>query len=440
MFVFKRAFFVLLLESHAVRLYGRTAGEFTPLATFAPDAKGQAALATWLQSHRLPAARFLVNLPEGAEVRERIPHLSGSERRMLLARKLQQQFGDNPFVMATRLGTETVGLRQEEKLRLVALPQNTLQGWLAALHGTPIAGIYDVPQLIERLARQHACPLVCLVLTLHQDALRQTLLFAGRVVFSRLLNRPAESGADWITEETERLRAYASRQRLIAADADLHVYSLTQDGLEEWQTADFDHAAASDTLLLQTLAQHPPRPQYAPTALRRNYLLPFWRQAVIGVGTLILLAGVLWGGRNLADARQLQAQNAALHVVIDNMQDQYRTEASQRPALPAEFDTDTARELLAAYDSQLVAATPEHMLADLQTLSLWLDRHADIRLEKLQWQAEGRTLTLAGTATPAHFARFIRDLTQQGVAHDLQRAPDNDDSAFRLAIHYEGEA
>ncbi|GHT96478.1 hypothetical protein AGMMS49545_21540 [Betaproteobacteria bacterium] len=439
MSAFKRSIFILLLENPSVCLYGRTAGEFTQIASFTPDAAGQAELATWLQkNHRLPAVHLLVNLPETAEARDNIPHLRGGERRALLARKLQQQFGGNPFVMATSLGTETVGLRQEENLRLVALPQSVLQGWIAALRDTPIAGIYDVPQLIERLVRQQTCPSVCLILTLHQHALRQTLLFAGRVVFSRLLGRPPETGANWIAEETERLRAYAGRQHFIAADADLAVYLLTQNGLEKWQAAGFDPAVSSVPLLLQTLAQYPPRPQYAPAALRRNHLLPFRRRAAVGVGALILLAGVLWGSGHLADARKQHTRTALLRLDIEQMQNKYRTEASQLPALPTEFDADTARRLLAAYDRQLDAASPEEMLTDLQTLSIWLERHPDIRLEKLQWLAEGRTLMLEGTATPANFARFIRDLTQHDVAHDIQQTPDDDDSPFQLSIHYEG--
>jgi hypothetical protein len=159
----------------------------------------------------------------------------------------------------------------------------------------------------------------------------------------------------------------------------------------------------------------------------------------LGAGIFILLAGMLWGSSNLADARKLQSQTAALYLDIEKMQKEYRIEASQHPALPPEFDADTARSLFAAYDSYIDTASPEQMLADLQTLSIWLNRHPDIHLEKLQWQAEGRTLMLAGTATPENFARFKRELSQQGVAHAIQQAPDNHDSQFRLSIHDRSE-
>lgn len=446
MSVFNRSFFVLLLESHAVRLYGRTAGEFSSIASFAPDASGQTALAAWLQTRRVPAVRLLVNLPEVAEVRENIPRLRGGERRSVLARKLRQHFSGNPFVMATGLGTETVGLRQEENLRLVALPHTALQGWLTALQGTPIAGIYDVPQLIENLARQQTCPSICLVITLHQNAMRQTFLFAGRVVLSRLLSHPPETGADWFVEETERLLTYLSRQHFIAADADLPVFLLTQNGLEQCvlQTTDFAHTASSDPLLLQTLAQRPPRQQYAPTALRRDYLLPFRRRAALLIGGIILLAGAFWSGSHLSDARKLQTQTAALRLDIEQMQNEYKTEARQHPALPPNFDADSARKLLAAYDQHMDATarktSPEQMLMDLQTLSIWLNRHPQIRLDKLSWLAEGRTLTLAGTTTPANFARFIRDLAAQNVAHKTQQSPAEEDAAFHLSIYFGRDA
>ena len=77
---------------------------------------------------------------------------------------------------------------------------------------------------------------------------------------------------------------------------------------------------------------------------------------------------------------------------------------------------------------------------DLQTLSIWLNRHPQIRLDKLSWLAEGRTLTLAGTTTPANFARFIRDLAAQNVAHKTQQSPAEEDAAFHLSIYFGRDA
>ncbi|MDR1888309.1 MAG: hypothetical protein LBQ81_02840 [Zoogloeaceae bacterium] len=453
MSVFKRAFFALLLENHAVRLYGGEAGEFSERAAFTPDATGQAALTAWLQTQQAPAVHVLVNLPEAAELRENIPHLRGSERRAVLARKLNQHFGDNPFVMATRLGAETVGLRQEESLRLTALPRAPLQGWLDALCGTPLAGIYDVPQLVSILARQQTrWPPLCLVLTLHHDAIRQTLLSAGRVLFSRLLSRPTDAGVEWIADETERLRAYLGRQRLIAADADLPVFLLmpadrqeelrrafARPGLEKCvlQALSSAHAMSGDLLLLQTLARHPPRSQYAPAALRRDYLRPRRQRVALCAGALILLAGALWGGVNLSEANALQTRTADLHLKIEQTQAQYRAEASRHPALPPAFDTEAARRLLAAYDQHVDATPPTQMLTDLHTLSIWLDQHPEIRLDKLRWQAEVRTLSLEGTATPANFVRFSRTLAGRNIEHEIQQAPaaNAGDAAFRLFIY-----
>jgi hypothetical protein len=453
-----RAVFVLLLESHAAWLYqlSRRFPERRPPEQFSPDAAGQAALAACLRTRFAPAVRLLVNLPEAVELRENIPCLRGGERRAALARKLQQHFGDNPFAMATSLGVETVGLRQEEKLRLVALPAAALRGWIDALGETPLAGIHDVPQVIECLARREAnWPSCCLVLTAHHGAVRQTLLSGDTlsVRTSRLLSVPLEGGADWIAQETERLRAYLVRQRLIDADAVLPVYPLAfADRQAELRAAfartGFDkcllqapHPAFSgsgEEWLLSALAKYPPRSQYAPAALRRDYLSPSRRRMALGAGGFLLLAGVALGGADFFKARAIQAQTAVSRLVLEQTQEEYRMKAGLY-ALPANFDADAARALLMAYDRSVDANSPEWMLTDLRNLSIWLDRYPDIRLEKLRWQAQGRMLFLEGNAPPACVARFARDLAGQGVDSEIQQAAaeaETDESEFMLSIHH----
>jgi hypothetical protein len=470
MLAFDRVVFVLLLENHATRLYRgfcRSSEQaFSELASFSPDATGQAALTAWLRARRVPAVHLLVNLPEVVELRENIPHLRGAERRAVLARKLRQQFGDNPFVMATSLGVVTNRPRQEERLRLVALPRAALQGWLDALAGTPLAGIHDVPQIIECLARRQAnWPSCGLALTAHHGAFRQTLLVGATssdntlsVVTSRLLSVPPEREVDWIAEETERLRVYLCRQQLIAADAVLPVYPLlsadgqaglraafSRPGLERCALQDPGFAVEfGEQWLLSAWMRYRPRQQYAPTALRQDYWLPFRRRTALGAGFLVLLAGVVWGGMDFRQARAIEAQTAMTHLAIERMRKEYQEEVSRHPELPRGFDAHAAHALLMAYDQYVEADSPEWMLTDLRNLSTWLDRHPEIRLEKLRWQAKERALTLEGMASsPEDVARLVRDLARQGIDCEIRWPTveaETDATPFLLSIHPEKAA
>ena len=223
---------LLLLESDGARLYARqlrAPERIRELARFTPDAAGQQALSAWLEKAKGEPVVVLVNLPEEAYIRETIPRLRGGERSALIKRRLRQHFADNPFVMASSLG-EIAGRRQEERLLLSALPGQPLQGWLAALRQTPIAGIHGVAQGMAEVLRHAAClPPACLLLSPHTRALRQTLLQDGRVVFSRLSPAPGnEEKSLWIAEETARLYAYLAHRQYVEAGVALPVFLLAE--------------------------------------------------------------------------------------------------------------------------------------------------------------------------------------------------------------------
>ncbi|MDR2625592.1 MAG: hypothetical protein LBC37_04605 [Zoogloeaceae bacterium] len=460
---------LLLLDSDGARLYARSARApegLRELARFAPDTAGRQALSAWPE--KTHAIALLVNLPEEGHFRETIPRLRGSEKTALMTRRLRQHFGDNPFIMASPLVSsgEAAGRRQEERLLLTALPRQILQDWLAALQPRPIAGIHGVPQVMADWLRHDArLPPVCLLLSLHGRALRQSLLQDGCVLFSRLSGAPeATEKSAWIAEETARLYAYLAHQQYVEPGAPLPVHLLAETpdaaldaafahpdmqplALQalEWKTPPAAGFSGIDALLLARLATQPPRQHYAPAALRQQYLLPGRRRLLLGAGALFLLAGGYFGGMEMWAARKLRAESDAMRREAARQEEQAQSLLREKPELaifPRIDEIRDARRLLEENARYRAERSPEAMLHALEQLAALLDQHPGLHLEKLHWQATEETLRLQGRALPADLARFLRHLARMKIAHanrqPTEDAPEsthaNTDMAFDLAL------
>ncbi|MDR2365431.1 MAG: hypothetical protein LBD68_06190 [Zoogloeaceae bacterium] len=443
---------LLLLESGGACLYVRQfrAPRVRELARFTPDAAGRQALSALLESAPGESVRLLVNLPEEAYVQENIPRLRGGERSALISRKLRQHFGGNPFVMACSQG-EVMGRRREERLSLTALPDRPLREWLAALGQTPVVGIHAMPHVMAEILRRVAgLPSVCLLLTLHARALRQTLLQDGRVVFSRLSPAPDDAERSvWIAGETGRLYAYlvhrqhvenvsplpvfllagapdAEAGEIAAAFAHPDMASMRLQPLEWRKRAPAPEMFAAEALPLACLAAWPPRQHHAPADLRRQYHLPGYRRLLLGAGVSFLLAGVCSGGIDLLAARGLQTQNSAARLDVLRLEAQSREILRDNPALAAfsHIEAGQARRLLDEYARYRAERAPEAMLHALRQLAVLLSQHPGIHLEKLRWQAAEAVLNLNGRASAADLARFLRHLARAGMNHEYRQPPE----------------
>ncbi|MDR1351451.1 MAG: hypothetical protein LBJ59_11895 [Zoogloeaceae bacterium] len=461
---------LLLLESGGARLYvrlSRAPESVREVARFTPDSAGRQALSVALEKTPEEPVALLVNLPEEGHVRENIPRLRGGERSAMIKRRLRQHFGDNPFVMAVAQG-EVVGQRREERLLLTALPCAPLQAWLAALRQTPIIGIYGAPQMMaEWLQREARLPSAALLLSLHPHALRQTLMQNGRVLFSRL--SPAPEGEEknlWIAEETARLYAYLAHQQYVESGVSLPVCLLAATPDAElaaafahsgmtpltlqplaWKKPPTVEASGVDALLLACLAARPLRQDYAPAALRQQYLLPKRRRLLLGAGVLFLLTGVCSGGMDMLAARDLRARNNTTHLEVARLEAEAQALLRTKPELSAfpRIDINDAHKMLDEYARYPAGRSPEIMLEALQQLADALDRHPGVHLEKLRWQAAEKTLNLQGYATGADFARFLRHLARMNMNYENRQTPEDapipspeaTGAAFDLALHLE---
>lgn len=447
---------LLYLESGRLRAFSWNKGQLKDEGDFVTTAEAPEEFGAYLRTH--PKAHFylLVNLPDESYALDSIPHLWGADRRALIARKARQHFPEPAMTCTTSLGREKGG-RKTESLLISALgAPEWMRPWLQAMDSAEaaLAGIYSTPQLNGKLLSKlgHTAP-DCLLLSLFGNAMRESHLHRGQTVFSRLTPLPeagAPAIAGHISIEAGKLHQYLIAQRRIGRDEVLPVFLIaTADVLGEmtapegsprnlaFTLIDIQVAArrlkintpltsdGSLPLFLHLLASTPPRQQFAPPALRRDFRLSQIRSQIWALGIGLLTAGSLNGAINLHQAQSLDEESQQLAQQTQTIEKHRQSLAATLPRL--DLSHETLRQIIERHTE--LAARQDRMTPMLDTLSRALDREHGIELEKLDWQAESpgpdATLLVHGESEDeAGLERFVR-LLHQTTAYriELFRAP-----------------
>ncbi len=158
------------------------------------------ALVIWQGQGMPPAGRpaewpckrlaVIVDLMEEEYRFERMPHLTGSDRRALWARKQRQLFQGEPYVSVMRLGRDKTG-RRDDRVLFSAIRDSVLfRRWMDGLASWRIAvsGIWSLPRLTAewRSKALENGMRVLIYRTGDKVALRQNYHHEGHLVFSRL--------------------------------------------------------------------------------------------------------------------------------------------------------------------------------------------------------------------------------------------------------------
>lgn len=450
---------LLLLDAHQLSLQAWHQSSLEEVQRFSLDEAGQSDFQAWLTAHPDTELSMLANLAEEGFQVETLPYLHGRDRQAVLERKLAQHFFGTPLTLALSLGHLQTH-RKEERVLLAALTQPALvDPWLKILktRHTPFAGLYSLPQLTGSLCRQLELPLDrCLILTVHPHGLRESLVMGGEAVFSRLTPLPDSSiagTATSIASEAHKLHQYLCSQRIIGRDESLTVCPLVHPkALDAVQAACLDlgalrfqiqdlHKAAdqlglksapgnshADGLFLHLLATHPPRQQFAPTALRHDYFMARIRYGLVASGIVILLAGLLWMSKELVTTHQLQAETARMEGEYVSLQAEYASLAHQIPGLA--LGPDEIRTLLAQYDQLL--RQQDNPCRAMSELSHALDAVPTARLDRLHWECNRvqSTLTVDGNLPATEprllvnrFEQLLRALDHRGIRADILTHP-----------------
>lgn len=428
--------FSKLLAYHTgthTEVYTWRSGTLSAKNVFNADADGFAKFAAYLRKHGGSPLYFLVDIVEENFRLDTIPHVLGQSRATLIDRKLEQMFRNEPHRYAEIQGRTAEG-RRDDQLLLSALTNNeSITPWINVVLECRIllVGIYSVPLLSQEvIPKLGLADLPHLLLLTRQNSagLRQSYFQNGRLKFSRLVfvdGNDTDSLIQAINEESTKAQQYLSNQRLLPQDQSLEIHFLCRDNecrtlldggfstalryqcvLHELS----DVAAALKlrylpttdvaTLLLQFLAHHRVKNQYASTFETNSWRLNQIKFSITSASIALFILGALTAAYNIAsvpnlavqanqsrnEAALLEAQTQAIHKSLP---------ADKLQSLPADpivlkETVELARHLIAH------PRTPEPLMA---YISHALEEQPQIRLNRFQWTISD-TPPEKGAATP----------------------------------------
>ena len=438
----KRVLYVL--AQHAA-VYAVEGGRLIDEGEFSVNDEGLAAFAIYLQRERESLFYVLGDLPEEEFQQENIPHVTGSDRAALVARKLAQIFRDTKLSQAISLGSEP-GTRRDERVLFAAFTNTQFfHPWLKALHGHEIrlAGVYSIALMGKALFRKLGLKdHKLLIVSVHRSGIRQNYFEGGQIRFSRLtanVETDARRTAEACMVESGKLLQYLEGLRLASRDGpplrvllvaprgQFGVFSEVCTGSQRLviEVADEQAVAAriglrslpagtrSEALFCFLLGQRAPTGQYAPKTQRRMFRLWQMRMAIFAAAGALSAACMLFAGGKLVEVMDIRYRTDIAKTQSDQDAQRYEEIRKTFPQLPTTPDNlkSTVQRFV---EIERLSATPKVMLLQISNV---LNAFPGIDLDRIEW---------AVTQTPAEVGEA--DPTRIPVAPVVQIAP-----AVRLA-------
>ncbi len=399
--------YVLHLSSGAAQIYLVTAKGAQPinLSIDLPQAPELARFAA--QAPKVPWV-ILADQSEETFWGGVMPVMRGAARSVWIERMSDQSGSESPYRWSEVQGKSR---SQPDKLRVLGYTLGRPEGvtpWLEALHGCKarIRGVYSPVMLtaaalsllkIKPFKKEND---IGVLVTPHAEGIRQSVLVAGRVRFSRLALHPASTGAEWfeaVYRETARLREYLTSSGLLKNDrAGMHLYCVLPPNIDSEATrnAPLQHpkdqyqwieSPLADLVYIAALAKTQPLSQLAPSFYSKHDLSVritrgiYVTSAIAGALMLAytaLIATQLWQKQLDIDATQSDSSSAA---------QQYSAIAKNFPPTP--LTALQLTEMSKRWDT-IKASTPPNMRDLLAIAGNILEKHPNLVIDSMDWTTE----------------------------------------------------
>lgn len=392
---------------------------------FDADERGFMEFSRYLENVPNDPVYVLADFVEEEFREETIPHVFGSDRRALIATKLNRLFRETTYSHAQFQGRVASGRRDDRVLFTALIRPDLLAPWLRNMsdHRVPVAGIYSVALITGLLFKAlkidnpHS-----LVVTQQTGGLRQTYFLDGQLKISRLAilsGLGSDRYASFLLTEVEKIRRYLTSLRSLPHDSPLNVHvlgeakqlqdieRLSPDSLttrhnlipvEEAARAvgikRLTESKHAEQIFVHLLAKNAPPNQYAPVAETRYYSLHQTRAGLHAASILLLIASIGWSGLKFVEAivATEEAESAKRQTVFYN--ERYKVAKAHLPKTPVE-----SRQIKLAVEIadrlNTYKTDPEKMMV---TLSRVLTRYPQLRLERMAWRAGTDANALVGDA------------------------------------------
>lgn len=432
---------VLLVAADKALLYICERGRLARSYAFPAGDAGLAAFARYLDGAPATPTHLLVDIVEEEYRSDTVPHVYGRDRRAVLTRKFARLFRGTHYCLAIRQGREPEGRRDDRVLLTALTKPEIITPWIAELaqHKVPLAGIYSLPILSEKLLARIGAQgqNILLISVQHASGLRQTFFRDGQLRISRLAQMPRIGSvpyASHLVAELDKLRRYLNSLALISRDSPLAVYILSHGALlaeleqhcrdsdaEQYFLVDIAELARelripgdmatphSDALFAQLLLEAAPRESYAQPEETRYFRLYQTRVALLVASVLLLLASTAWSTFNFVDAISLKQQALDAAQKADFYRERFELARQDLPRTPVEpEDIKTAVDIVATL--AVHKSSPVPLMAGIGAR---LAEAPEIKLDTLEWYAStdpGRNeRDRAAPAAPAEAPQILPD-------------------------------
>ncbi|CAG4884239.1 conserved protein of unknown function [Georgfuchsia toluolica] len=407
---------LLLLEANRLSAWHWQGGHLHAEQNFASDSTGHEAFAKYLAAHGNSIFSIMADVPEEGFQIEDIPFVSGKDRNALTQRRLAQYYYGTPFALATSLGRQKSG-RRDEKMLFTALTQpRHLEPWLAALRAAErrLAGIYSASLALTALLHHLKLPGPRLVLWLTRSGIRQTFINDGKLYFSRLTTLAADTPEEVAVAcavEAGKIYQYLAGQRLIDRSATLQALILAHpdqfsilrahcrpsaelafeyiDLLSEARKAGLKtppRDSHCELLLLHQLVLRPPGQQFAHPAELHFFRLWQLRSGLVAAAAIIFLICLLYAAKQYWDVNTLQENTLQMAEQTQVDENKYQAVMKSLPLLP--ISTENMRALVTRFE-ELDKRSPL-METMCIPLSRALDAMPGIELQRISWQLSAK--------------------------------------------------
>ena len=420
---------------------------------FAVSGAGAEEFNRYLATLRRTPTHLITDLAEEDFRLDTVPHVGAGDREAIFNRRLTQIYRNSPFRHAALQGREAEGRRDDRVLYTAVTNPEVLRPWLDMIERlkVPLSGIHSGAlfshALLEELDLEF--PHALLVTFSPGEALRQTYFRDNEFKFSRLTPVDLEEGqtlGSMVAEETTRTWQYLDSLRHFGPDDQLQVcvliHSRDRAAIEpqlrgfaqiQYRILDMDQVSAklglkpaplsssAEEVMVHLFLMRPGDNHFASAEQRRWATQRLARQVLNQVSAVFLLAGLVWGGFNLA--RVLQT-NAADDRVAQQLQAYNREYDEITRGLPSFGVAGSAmRDAVTFYNGSIKSFPTIHDF--VRPLSEVLKDHPQVRLGQLSWTAADDpklvpNLTLAPVRNPPPVKALPR-------AGETTAAPPQDD-------------
>lgn len=457
---------ILLIDATQLEAWHAHGGRLTIEGHFAANDEGHATFERYVAAHRTSRFYLLADVVEEGFQFETTPAVSGADRQALISRRLAQYFYGSPLTTALSLGRETTGRRDERMLFAALTRPANFEPWLAILREAEaqVAGLWSTPLLVPGLLARIAPQLKrALLVSVGRGGIRQTLVDAGKLRFSRLAPQAGASAGNLAAAceaESAKIHQYLAGQRIIPRGGVLPVLVLVQpDHLQtfrqhlrstdelEFVPTDLAQAAraiglravptdaGAAALFAHTLLRDPPQAQFAPAEDLRFHRLGRARMSLLALGAAVMVGCLAVAARQTLEA--LTVRNQTELTVFQTQSDlvRYQNLLAALPPLPA--GADVLRGVIARYRAlEASSASPPALYRDI---SRGLEAAPQVELDRIDWSLadnadaaiESGAQPTSAQATGPGAARFAVAV----VAGHLDVPPDADPRAQLEAVN-----